>query len=147
MEYHHRQFGTVIVASLAAATIFIALPLLRSEAFYAIQVEVLILLLAALVLFYSLTVEIIDNILICRMGIGLIQKRIPLSEIEQVRKVQIPLYAGWGIHGIPGQCWVWNVSGRSGVELTYKDGRRFLIGTDEPEVVVKAIEAAKTMGN
>ena len=39
---------------------------------------------------------------------------------------------GWGIRWIPGG-WLWNVSGLDGVELALVSGRRFRIGTDEPE--------------
>jgi hypothetical protein len=40
---------------------------------------------------------------------------------------------------MPGQYWVWNVSGLDAVELTLRSGRRFRIGTDEPEELAKAI--------
>ena len=147
MEYSHKQFGTVIVAGLSAAVVFFNFPFLKSAELHAIQIEILVVLLAAIALFYSLTVEINDSTLIIRMGIGLIQKRIPLSEIRQARKVQIPWFAGWGIHYVPWRYWVWNVSGLRGVELTLSDGIRFCIGTDEPEALVRAIESNKAKGS
>ena len=54
--------------------------------------------------------------------------------------VRIPIYAGWGIHGLPGVSWVWNVSGRDGVQLDFVKGGRLIVGTDEPEELVRAIE-------
>jgi len=147
MEYHHKQFGTVIVAGLSAAIVFLNFLFLKSAELQAIQIEILVVLLAAIALFYSLTVEINDSTLIIRMGIGLIQKRIPLSEIRQARKVQIPWFAGWGIHYVPWRYRVWNVSGLRGVELTLSDGIRFCIGTDEPETLVSAIESNKAKGS
>ena len=143
MQYHHRQFGTFIVAALAASMIFVSLPLIRGQEFHAIQAQVVLVLLAAIGLFYALTIEIRENTLFIRMGIGLIRRRIPLSEIEQARKIRIPLWAGFGIHGIPGLSWVWNVSGRDGVELTFKKGGRLIVGSDEPEALVRAIESSK----
>jgi hypothetical protein len=104
---------------------------------------ILIFFIAALVLFYALTVEIKNNTITCRFGIGLIQKSISLSEIQAVKAVQNPWYAGWGIRCIPGQYWLWNVSGFEAVELTMKDGKRFRIGTDEPDALVHAIESNK----
>ena len=77
MQYQHRQFGTIIVAALVGTLVFIALPLLRSDAFYAPQVWVFGILVAALLLFYSLTIEIRDDTLYIRMGIGLIRKKCP----------------------------------------------------------------------
>ena len=143
MQYHHRQFGTVIVAILAATIIFMSLPLIRSQEFHAIQLQVVLVLLAAIALFYALTIEIRDDTLYIRMGIGLIRKKVPLSNIAQARVVRIPLWAGWGIHGLPGVSWVWNVSGRDGVQLDFVKGGRLIVGTDEPEELVRAIEAAK----
>ncbi len=145
MQYHHRQFGTIIVAALVGTLVFIALPLLRSDAFYAPQVWVFGILVAALLLFYSLTIEIRDDTLYIRMGIGLIRKRIPLSDIAQARVVRIPIYAGWGIHGFPGVSWVWNVAGRDGVELNFVKGGRLIVGSDEPEKLLRAIESSKAI--
>jgi hypothetical protein len=101
------------------------------------------ILVIMLALFYSLTVEIRDNNLVCQFGIGLIRRQIPLSDIRDARPVRNPWYVGWGIRWMPGQYWLWNVSGLSAVELLLQSGARFRIGTDEPENLVKAIEANK----
>jgi hypothetical protein len=145
MQYHHRQFGTVLVAILAATIIIMSLPLMRSEEFGAIQLEVVIVLLAAIALFYALTIEIREDTLFIRMGIGLIRRKVPLADIAQARKIRIPLIAGLGIHGIPGVSWVWNVSGRDGVQLDFVKGGCLIVGSDEPDVLVKAIESNKTI--
>jgi len=145
MKYHHYQFGTVIVAILAATIIFMSLPLMRSAEFNAIQLEVVIILLLAITLFYALTIEIREDTLYIRMGIGLIRKRVPLADIAQARVVRIPLIAGLGIHGLPGVSWVWNVSGRDGVQLDFVNGERLIVGTDEPEELLRAIENNKSL--
>ena len=144
MQYHHRQFGIVIVAALAAVIIYLSLPLIRAQEFQAIQLQVILVLLAVIVLFYALTIEIKEDTLYIRMGIGLIRKKVPLSEIAQARVVRIPLLAGWGIHGLPGVSWVWNVSGRDGVQLNFVKGGRLIIGSDEPQELLRAIEGSKT---
>jgi len=146
MKYHHYQFGTVIVAILAATIIFMSLPLMRSAEFNAIQLEVVIVLLLAITLFYALTIEIREDTLYIRMGIGLIRKRVPLADIAQARVVRIPLIAGLGIHGLPGVSWVWNVSGRGGVQLDFVKGGRLIVGSDEPEELLRAIESNKSIG-
>jgi hypothetical protein len=46
---------------------------------------------------------------------------------------------------MPGQYWLWNVSGMGAVELQLKNGSRFRIGTDEPETLARAVEAYGTM--
>jgi hypothetical protein len=143
MEYRHKQFGFVINTALLMCILVFVFS--NYGKFQPISIAVPVILIAALALFYSLSIEIHDNVLICRMGLGLIQKRILLSEIQQARTVQNPWYAGWGIHWLPGQFWIWNVSGLRGVELTLKNGKRFRIGTDEPESLVHAIESNKTI--
>ena len=147
MAYRHTQMGTVMIVALAVGIVLILTLFLSAGAFHPAQVPALIVLAAALALFYSLTVEIKDHTLICRFGVGLIRKRIPLSEIRQVRAVRNPWYSGWGIRWLPGQCWLWNVSGFRAVELVLKNGKRFRIGTDEPESLVHAIETNKAEGD
>ena len=45
---------------------------------------------------------------------------------------------------MPGQYWLWNVSGLQAVELVLNNGKRFRIGTDEPENLVNAIQINKS---
>ena len=35
---------------------------------------------------------------------------------------------------------VWNISGLDAIELTYHDGKKFRIGTDEPEALLEALK-------
>jgi hypothetical protein len=142
LEYRHTQIGTTIIAILASGFLFILILSFNSGMFHPVFLEVFIIIIAAMVLFYALTIEISNGILTCTFGIGLIQKRIALSEISTVQAVQNPWYGGWGIHWIIGGSWLWNVGGMRGVELTFKDGRKLRLGTDEPETLARAIEAS-----
>jgi protein-S-isoprenylcysteine O-methyltransferase Ste14 len=145
MEYRYTQIGKIIIAAVGI-TVGVALFLFWMDgALHPIAVVVIILLLFVLSQFHSLTVEIKDNNLVCRFGHGLIRKRISLSDVNEVRLVRNPWYAGWGIRWIPGRYWLWNISGVRAVELVLKDGKRFRIGTDEPELLVKAIQSNKIM--
>ena len=150
MEYHHKQIGvTVIVLVICVILLLLITPLLNFGNIHQIPpiglASILIILVLTLVLFYSLTVEIKEKILVCYFGIGLIRKKIPLADIQQVQMVQNPMYAGWGIRWMPGKYWLLNVSGLRAVELTLKNGKRFRIGTDEPEKLVDAIKVNKEM--
>ncbi len=145
MQYHHKQIGFVIIIPLVVFFIIVFTQFMAKGVFTFMFILILIFFIAALVLFYALTVEIQNNIITCSFGIGLIRKSISLSEIQTVRAVQNPWYAGWGIRWIPGQYWLWNVSGFEAVELSMKDGKRFRIGTDEPDALVLAIESNKKM--
>jgi hypothetical protein len=143
MEYRHTQLGKVTIAAFGIATIFLLLPFVGIGTPRPGQFGIILMLVGASSLFYSLTVEISNGILRCHFGPGLIRRRFAISEIEEARSVRNPWYSGWGIRWRPGQYWLWNVSGRQAVELTLKGGKRFRIGTDEPDTLVQAIQTNK----
>jgi hypothetical protein len=62
-----------------------------------------------------------------------------MNQITSARTVTTHWIYGWGIRWIPGG-WLWNVTGLDGVELALVNGRRFRIGTDEPERLAAAIQ-------
>jgi len=143
MEYRHTQFGHVIFIGLSFTMMAVFIIPIALGFFPPALFVALVFLAISVALFYSLNVEISHNVLVCSFGIGLIRKQIPLSDIQEVRAVKNPWIAGWGIRWMPGQYWLWNVSGLRAVELLMKNGTRFRIGTDEPEILVHAIQANK----
>lgn len=148
MTYRHTQTGTIIIGAVVGMAFIALLVLVPATGPLSLPALALLAIAGAvLATFSSLTVEIEKNTLTCRFGVGLIQRSIPLSEVDHVSAVVNPWFVGWGIRWIPGSYWVWNVSGFQAVELTLKDGRRFRIGTDEPEALVRAIEMAKSTGS
>ncbi len=93
-----------------------------------------------LLLFHSLTVyEDHDSIRI-KFGTGILNKKILFADITSCKTVRNPWYYGWGIRKIPGGM-MWNVSGLDAVELTLKNGRKFRIGTNEPDALAAIINA------
>ena len=135
--YHHTQFGTVMVASLLCAAIFVAAASFRTG-WSLVTGLVEIFVIGCLLLFCCLTVEIKGDELVCRFGPGLIRKRFVLSEICEVKVVKNPWYYGWGIRLTP-DGWLFNVSGLDAVEINLASGRRFLLGTDRPDELAEAI--------
>jgi hypothetical protein len=146
MEYRHTQFGTIIIFAVGIFVAAILVHFLMSGSIPLIEAVVAILLLITLFLFASLTVEIDHGKVICRFGPGLVQKKIKLSDVTDVRPVTNSWLAGWGIRWIPGRYMLWNVSGFQAVELTLTNGKRFRIGTDEADLLVRAIQINKTTG-
>jgi hypothetical protein len=140
-HYRHTQIGWVILAALAAvfALVWARLP---PEAAVAARLPLLLVAALLLLVFSALTVEVDDGALRLRFGIGLVRKRIRLEEVTAWRVVRNPWFTGWGIRLGPGYV-LWNVSGREAVELDFASGRRFRVGTDEPEALVSAIERGK----
>jgi hypothetical protein len=70
----------------------------------------------------------------------------PLSDIESAvaRKYRpIAEYGGWGIRGSFGRGMAYNVKGNFGVQLVMKNGRRLLIGSQQPAELAAAISAVR----
>ena len=103
-----------------------------------ISFAVLIILGVCLVLFATLTVVIEEDVLEVRFGPGVIRKKFLLKDIESCQIVKNPWYYGWGIRLIP-HGWLYNVSGSYAVEISMKTGKKYQIGTDVPDDLVKAI--------
>ena len=145
MEYRHTQFGTIIVIGLLIPTIFIFI----IPFFVGIQIPIFIIALFVLLIsfpiFATLTVTVNNGILICYFGIGMIKKTIKLSDIKECRVVRNPWYVGWGIRWAPGRYMLWNVSGFRAVELEFHNGKKFRIGSDEPEELLKSIQVNKSL--
>lgn len=138
-HYRHTQFGTVIVLALILAAGFtVGMEVLTGVAPLAVIGVALMGIFLAL--FFSLTVEIDATHLTFRFGIGLIRQRIPLAEIITAKPVRNTWLYGWGIHRTP-HGWLYNVSGWEAVEITLVTGKRFRLGTDEPQRLARMLQA------
>lgn len=74
-------------------------------------------------------------------------KKIDWSELEKcyVRKYSPMMeYGGWGIRGLRKNNGAYNVKGNMGVQLLFKNGRKLLFGTQEPEKVKRVISNYST---
>lgn len=135
-RYRHTQVGWVILISMAAAlalivaTLAIGAPAAGGIAGAVVGISMLV--------FGWLSVEVDGEELRARFGVGLVTKRIPLSDVRTFSMVRNPWYWGWGIRIYPGG-WLYNVSGFDAVELVLKDGRRYRIGTDDPAGLERAV--------
>jgi hypothetical protein len=72
---------------------------------------------------------------------GLICKKIPLAEIAACEPIRIRWWYGWGIHLTP-YGWLYNISGFDAVAIKLRDGRKFALGTDDPDGLAEAIRAS-----
>jgi hypothetical protein len=95
--------------------------------------------LICLLMFYKITIYVDNTSVSFKLGIGLISKKFLLSDIEICKAVKNPALYGLGIHYTP-DGWLYNVSGRDAIELTFKNNiSKILIGTDKPEEVSRLI--------
>ena len=136
--YKHTQTGTVVLVTLGIMAVVFAV--VAATVCRPLLITVSLLLLVAW-LFYSLTIEIAEGELRWRFGAGLIRKRIALDEIVSAQVVRTMVLEGWGIH-YSRFGWLYNVSGFGAVAITLRNGKRFCLGTDEPEIL--AARLAKT---
>jgi hypothetical protein len=139
-NYQHTQFGSAIVFGCGAIGFAMLIAAFSSHPARSIWVGGVVLLVGA-IFFSTLTITIEDGMLRASFGPGLIRKKVRLAEIAAVRPVPVRWWYGWGIHLTP-HGWLFNVSGWKAVEITLRNGRRFCLGTDEPEDLVKAIQEA-----
>jgi hypothetical protein len=111
-----------------------------------VALALIALLIGVYAVFGSLTVTVDHQQLGVAFGAGLIHRHIPLDKVEKCRPVRNSWWYGWGIRLTP-RGWLWNVSGLDAVELTYRSGRHFRVGTDEPERLCEAVNAAVRRGS
>lgn len=145
MSYHHTQPGTlnrVVIGAIIAADL-VALPVLGADEPEVVWVMLAIgaIMVLVLALFHSLTVEIVRGELRIRFGVGLIRKRFAIGEIVEVHPIRTRWWYGWGIRLTP-HGWLFNVSGFDAVKIELASGKKYLIGTDQPDRLRAAIESA-----
>jgi len=91
-----------------------------------------------MLLFGSLTVEVWEDRIVLWFGPGVIRKRFDVKDVRRATAVRNRWYYGWGIRFTP-HGWLFNVSGFDAVELEMGSGRKYRIGSDEPQELLSAI--------
>ena len=140
MLYSHDQFGTLVVVAIGPFAVFMSIVLALAGLAVAV-VSVFVVAVALVVLFYRLRVEVTSEYLSFAFGIGLIRRKFALADVAGATPVRNKWYYGWGIRYTP-KGWLYNVSGFDAVEIQLHSGKRFRIGTDEPEALSAAVNGA-----
>ena len=136
--YHHRQWANPLIFILGLGMIFcLTLALQNIEIILSISIALILLITG--IIFSQLSIEVTDQELRWKFGLGLIQHRVKLSEIETVEITRTRLIQGWGIH-LTDRGWLYNVDRLQAVAIKLKNHQQFLLGTDEPQQLVSAIE-------
>ena len=139
MTYRHTQPETLIlVVCLLAGALGIALTWKSGQ--WPPAVLLFIIMIAAAVIFSSLTVEVADNELRWHFGPGFWNYRLSLDEITDVAVVRNHWWNGWGIRMAPGFR-LYNVSGLDAVELKLRSNEVRRIGTDDPQGLADALRS------
>jgi hypothetical protein len=144
--YEHTQRGTVAIWALGivtavAAILFLTAPsALRTRGALLAFGTVALIVCSAAVVFGSLTIRVTDEALAWHFGPGVWHKSVALAEVTDASPTMTSTIEGWGVH-LTSRGWLYNVSGFGAVLVTRRDGGRFLLGSDEPEVLTAAIRA------
>lgn len=139
MGYQHTQNGYVILIALIAISVLFIIILTQTGLNLSI-LFIMALILFTLASFSTLQVIVDENHLRIKFGYGIFRKKFPLDEIASAKKVKNRWYYGWGIRvGFWPYMWIYNVSGLDAIEMVMKDGKRYRIGTDQPEELEHAI--------
>jgi hypothetical protein len=146
--YSHTQRGGVLLIVLLLAGLvpvaFLSLgPGARVGALPRIVlIAVMVLMLLIGIGFSSLTIRVGDDHLTWFFGRGLFRKTMPLAAIAGAVPTTTSFIEGWGIH-LTFRGWLYNVAGRRAVLITRTDGTTFMLGSDEPEKLIAAIESER----
>ena len=159
-KYEHTQKGSKLVYYIA---IFMIFEILAIEVFiYIVGTRIsepipqnqliLIMLLTpllhgiilgwAFLMMSALTVSINHEFIRMRFGPGMWKKTFKLEQIADCKPVKNSGANGWGIRYLGKGCWLYNIAGLDAVELTFQNGKKARIGTDEPQQLAEAIRQA-----
>lgn len=137
-SYSHTQPGTVVRVAIGVT---VAGLMGLGAAGVGLAQVIAVVFIVPLLLFHSLQVQVTATAVHLAFGVGLISKTIPLDQISSSDPVRNRWYYGFGIR-YTFMGWMWNVSGLDAVEVTYTNGKRFRIGTDDPQGLAAAISRA-----
>jgi hypothetical protein len=142
-NYQHTQLGKLMIYVLSASFVFAAASILIAGAPVAMLLYFIVTYAIILALFGWMTVQVANGRLSWRFGIGLFNGSVALNEIATVEPVRNPWYYGWGVHLTP-DGWLYNVSGTEALRVTLTNGRKFRLGTDEPQRLLDALREAQS---
>jgi hypothetical protein len=138
-KYEHAQIGYTIIWVALGVAVFVAITGIFAQGGPGTVLIIEVILLICAVVFCKLTIRVDDKILQWSFGIGIVRKQVLLAEIAASEPIRIRWWYGWGIHLTP-YGWLYNVSGLDAVAIRLRDGRKFALGTDDPQALVDAIE-------
>ena len=145
-NYRKFQIGWVILITFTIVMVLLTLSYIKQWGTNPIDkggyIFMMLLFGTLLLMFYGMTVIITDSQILIRLGIGLITRKINLSEIISVDTKKYPAYFGYGIRITPGGI-LYNVNGRHAVEIRLKNKKNVIwIGTNDWENLKTVIEGA-----
>jgi hypothetical protein len=138
-NYHHKQAAKTLLSLLLFPVLICALAAFNHPEYrYSLWAGSTVLTVIAM-LFSSMSIEVNAQTLHWRFGPGLIHKQVELSEIASVQMTRSSWLDGVGIHYTK-RGWLYNVSGRDAILITQKNGKSFLLGSDDVVSLWEALQ-------
>jgi hypothetical protein len=145
MKYQHTQTGWRLRIAFAIGALGLAVMAIVRPLDPPIPRELLIggaALFAVLGFAWSqLTIEVDGERARWWFGLGLPRGTLALAEIAAVETTRTTFWQGWGVHRTRNG-WLYNVAGYDAVLITRRDGRRLMLGSDEPRRLKAAFDRA-----
>lgn len=141
MDYSRTQnaYRMTVFVMIGAVIVFVLLiPLLGGDIPDVFVLAIIALTVGLSVIFTRLTVTIQETSVTVAFGFGWPKRSIAFADIGAVRQVRNQWYHGWGMRLLK-EGWMYNVWGLDAVELDLKSGRKFRIGTDDPDGLLAAL--------
>ena len=139
IRYEHRQIGEATLVLLIMLIVILGF-IYREANAPTMLIPMAVLTLAALI-FGQMTVRVTDAGVRWWFGFGWPGGEVSLADVADAQIVKTSMLEGRGIH-LTWHGWLWNTSGFSAVQLKRRDGVPITLGTDQPEALLAAIEAA-----
>ena len=133
--YEHTQHGKLhlVVWSAALLSGVLGLAAARAREGLVLSLTMALVLLAVGFAFRELTVRDAGDHLDVRFGpLPLFRATFRYAEMTDVAPGRTTFWQGWGIHGFPGRCWVYNIWGCDCVKFRLGAKKQIFVGTDDP---------------
>lgn len=88
-------------------------------------------------IFWGLTIKVNSKEIRLYFGLGLIKQTICRQNIDQVTQVRNRWWC-WGTRLTP-HGWMWSMGELDAIELTYSNNKKFRIGTNQPQFLLKIL--------
>lgn len=93
------------------------------------------------ILFFSMTIELKDDLLTWYFGFGFWRKVVKVSDIVDTSFYQTKWYQGIGIRMLS-DGWLYNASTGSAIKLSLSDGKQIYIGCKDTQGLARALRSA-----
>lgn len=145
MRYRHTQTGPLmllisVIGLVGAIWIGVTQPL---DTVANVLLELTFALLVIVGLIASRLTATVDEVCVSTwFGWGWPRRTIVLADVASTERVRNSWWYGWGVRKVPGG-WMFNNAGYGAIELRLASGKVFRIGTDEPDALLAAVDAAR----